>query len=76
MMSGGQFERLIRKGQILAFEPDLFVRVELVLWYFTGYPIERRSGLFPSLGGGFHAFFHSGVHCFSAPSVVQSREVA
>ena len=49
MMSGGQFERLIREGQILAFEPDLFVRAELVFQYLSSYLIKRCLSLFSSL---------------------------
>ena len=74
-MFGGQFERLIRKGQILPLEPDLFVRAELIFWNLSGYPVERCFGLFSSLSGYFHLLFHSGNRRFSPPSVVQVWEI-
>ena len=49
MTSGGQFERLIRQGQILAFEPDFLIWTELVFWHFLGHLIERRLCLLSAL---------------------------
>ena len=70
MTSGGQLERLIRQGQILALKPDLFIRAELVLRYLLGYLVERRFRLLPPLRCYFRAFLHSGDHSLLAPAVV------
>ena len=70
MTSGGQFEHLIRKGQILAFEPDFLVQAELVLRYLSGHLIERHFRLFPSLCCHFHVFFHSRDRGLLAPAIV------
>ena len=75
MTSGGQFERLIREGQILAFEPDLLVWAKLGFWGFSGYLVERRLRLFPSLHRQFHAFFYLRDQGLLIPAIVQSWEV-
>ena len=76
MTSGGQFERLIREGQILAFEPDLLVWAKLSFWYFPGDLVERHFRLLPSLHRQLHPLFHSRDRGFLAPSVIQSWEVS
>ena len=75
MTSRGQFERLIRQGQILAFEPNFFVQAELVFWHLSGYLVERSLCLFPSSHRRFHAFFHPRDRGFLAPAIVQTWEV-
>ena len=75
MMLRGQLERLIREGQVLAFEPDLLIHTELVFWHFIGHAVERCLGLFSLLDSCLGALFHSGVWCFFSPTVVQAGEV-
>ena len=75
MTSGGQFERLIREGQVLALEPDLFALTELGFWCLSGLLVECRFRLLPSLRRQFHAFLHSGDRGLLTPAIVQSWEV-
>ena len=76
MTSRGQFERLIGEGQVLAFEPDLFISAKLVLRYLPGYLVEGRFCLFPSLRCHFHPFFYSWDRSLLAPAIIQAGEVA
>ena len=75
MTSGGQLERLIREGQILAFEPDLLIYARLGFWHLSSLLIEGCFRLFPLLRRPLHAFFHSGNRGFLAPTVIQPWEV-
>ena len=76
MTSGGQLERLIREGQILAFEPDFLILVELRFRYLSGHLIEGRFCLLPSLHCQLHVLFHPGNRGFLAPVIIQSWEVS
>ena len=46
MTSRGQFERLIREGEIFAIEPDFIVYVELIFWGYIGHAIKSCFCLF------------------------------
>ena len=75
MTSGGQFERLIREGQILALEPDLFTLTKLGFWRPSGFLIECRYRLFSSLRRQLQAFLHLRDRGLLTPAIVQSWEV-
>ena len=76
MTSRGQLEHLIRQGQILAFEPDFIVPVELILRYFSGYPVKGRLCLFSFVQGDFQSFLYAWDRGFLTPAIVEAGEVA